>query len=163
MSKPKPTEIIRHELVLGRVEREMLETVVAGRVFQNIATPTFDIMKDVSGMTVLAGILEATGIIDITGWVAENTWADEIYRATLDGAYASVDAVIAALEGAAAAVNAGIEAGTEAAAALGETIEEGQEFVEDIVTIDWPAKVWFSFKVMTQEGLRKAEEAVPFL
>lgn len=65
MPKPKPDEIIRHEIVLGRTEREMMETVIAGITFNRVATPTVALLSDVSALSALILILEATGVIDL--------------------------------------------------------------------------------------------------
>ena len=65
MPKPKPDEIIRHEIVLGRTEREMMETVIAGITFNRVATPAVALLSDVSALSALILILEATGVIDL--------------------------------------------------------------------------------------------------
>lgn len=65
MPKPKPDEVIRHEIVLGRTEREMMETVIAGITFNRVATPTVALLSDVSALSAIILILEATGIIDL--------------------------------------------------------------------------------------------------
>jgi len=63
--KPKPDEIIRHEIVLGRTEREMMETVIAGITFNRVATPAVALLSDVSALSTIILILEATGVIDL--------------------------------------------------------------------------------------------------
>lgn len=65
MPKPKPDEVVRHEIVLGRTEREMFETIVAGITFNRVATPTVALLSDVSALSALILILEATGVIDL--------------------------------------------------------------------------------------------------
>lgn len=65
MPKPKPTSIIRHEIVLGRTERAMLDPIIASLAFKNISTPLFNIFQDVSGMVVLVWIFEKVTGIDI--------------------------------------------------------------------------------------------------
>ena len=65
MPKPKPTSIIRHEIILGRVEKDMMETVIAAWSFNRVATPLFDIFKDVSGMAVLILVFEKVTGIDV--------------------------------------------------------------------------------------------------
>jgi len=65
MPKPKPTSIIRHEIVLGRTERAMLDPIIASMAFKNISTPLFNIFQDVSGMVVLVWVFEKVTGIDI--------------------------------------------------------------------------------------------------
>lgn len=65
MPKPRPHQIIRHEIVMGRTEREMLETVIAGVTFNKVATPTVALLSDVSALSAIILILEATGVIDL--------------------------------------------------------------------------------------------------
>ena len=65
MPKPKPDEIVRHEIVLGRTEREMMETVIAGITFNRVATPTVALLSDASALAAIVLILEATGVIDL--------------------------------------------------------------------------------------------------
>tara|TARA_Y100001963_G_scaffold159867_1_gene265826 strand:- start:1552 stop:1932 length:381 start_codon:yes stop_codon:yes gene_type:complete len=53
MAKPKPTHVIRHEFVLGKVEREMAEHVALTKSINNILTPIATVVAG-SGM-LLAG------------------------------------------------------------------------------------------------------------
>ena len=39
MPKPKPNQIIRHEIVLGRSEKEMIDTLVMGQTIRNMVIP----------------------------------------------------------------------------------------------------------------------------
>lgn len=39
MAKPKPTHVIRHEIVLGKVEREMAEALVMTQSLKNVVQP----------------------------------------------------------------------------------------------------------------------------
>jgi hypothetical protein len=57
LPKPKPTEIIRHEIVLGRAEKEMIGGAIAAYQFNRVAEPSVDLMKDVTGMLSFAAIL----------------------------------------------------------------------------------------------------------
>jgi len=62
MPKPKPDKVIRHEIVLGRSERDMLEGWFGSMQFNNIATPAVNLMNDVTGMITFLSILAAVGI-----------------------------------------------------------------------------------------------------
>ena len=81
MPKPKPDNIIRHEVVLGRTEREMLDTLVTANAANKVMTPLVALMSDTSGMLVLLTILEVFGVIDLI--------PDEIRQALESGIYAT--------------------------------------------------------------------------
>ncbi len=61
MPKPKPDQVIRYELVLGRSEREMLREATTAYEVNKIATPIVNLMNDVTGMTVLLSLIAAVG------------------------------------------------------------------------------------------------------
>ena len=65
MPKPKPDRVVRHEIILGRTEREMLDTVITANAANRIMTPLVALMSDASAMLVLLSILEVFGITDI--------------------------------------------------------------------------------------------------
>ena len=104
MPKVKPDEVIRHEIVLGRTEREMFETIVAGITFNRIATPTVALLSDVSALSAIILILEATGVIDLDRGIF-----GEILDKLSAGGYATYQELQDAAEEALAAYEAGIE------------------------------------------------------
>jgi len=53
--KPKPDEIVRHEIVLGRAERELLTQISGAYTFNRISTP------------IVAGLSDASFVIVVTG------------------------------------------------------------------------------------------------
>tara|TARA_Y100000401_G_scaffold112791_1_gene112656 strand:- start:434 stop:814 length:381 start_codon:yes stop_codon:yes gene_type:complete len=57
MPRAKSDRIVTHRVELGVKEREIADSVVAAFAFNRVASPVFDLMKDVSGMIVLGGIL----------------------------------------------------------------------------------------------------------
>lgn len=63
MPKPKPTEVIRHEVVLGRSERDLLEGALMAYGFNRVATPIVSGLSDISFVVTVAGILAALGIL----------------------------------------------------------------------------------------------------
>ena len=63
MPKPKPTEVIRHEVVLGRSERDLLEGALMAYGFNRVATPIVAGLSDISFVVTVAGILAALGIL----------------------------------------------------------------------------------------------------
>jgi len=62
MPKPKPDKVIRHEIVLGRSEKNMLDGWIGSMQFNNIATPAVNLMNDVTGMITFLSIIAAIGI-----------------------------------------------------------------------------------------------------
>lgn len=104
MPKVKPDEVIRHEIVLGRTEREMFETIVAGITFNRIATPTVALLSDVSALSAIILILEATGVIDLDRGIF-----GEVLDKLSAGGYATYQELQDAAEEALAAYEAGIE------------------------------------------------------
>jgi len=54
--------VVEHRITFGSKERDMIESAIASYQFNRVATPTVDLMKDVSGMTVFASILIAFGV-----------------------------------------------------------------------------------------------------
>ena len=65
MPKPKPDNIIRHELVLGRSERELLDTLVtANAATKVIVQPLVSLLSDPQALLALFAILEGLGITD---------------------------------------------------------------------------------------------------
>ena len=90
MPKPKPTSIIRHEIVLGRTERAMLDPIIASLSFKNMAEPIVEILKDATALFALAGILEAAGVIDYI--------PNDLKQEIIDGVYETVDEAMEAIE-----------------------------------------------------------------
>ena len=65
MPKPKPDNVIRHEIVLGRSERDMVEGWFSSMTFRNNPTPAVNLMNDVTGtitFLTLVGTLGLTGV-----------------------------------------------------------------------------------------------------
>ena len=90
MPKPKPHNIIRHEIVLGRTERAMLDPIIASLSFKNMAEPIVEILKDATALFALAGILEAAGVIDYI--------PNDLKQEIIDGVYETVDEAMEAIE-----------------------------------------------------------------
>jgi len=63
MPKPKPDQVIRHELVLGSVERKLLDEATTAYQVNKIATPIVNLMNDVTGMIVLLSLLASVGAL----------------------------------------------------------------------------------------------------
>ena len=65
MPKVKPVNVVRHELVVGRSERELLDTAVTAIAANRVLTPLVALLSDVSALTAIFILLEATGLIDL--------------------------------------------------------------------------------------------------
>jgi len=65
MPKPKPDKVIRHEIVLGRSERDMLEGWFSSMTFNNVATPAVNLMNDVTGMITFMSLLATLGFTGV--------------------------------------------------------------------------------------------------
>jgi len=57
MPKPKPDQVIRHEIVFGRSERELIEGALVAYQVNRIATPTVALLSDVSAMSIVLSAL----------------------------------------------------------------------------------------------------------
>ena len=91
MPKPKPDQVVRHEFVLGKVEREQFDTLITGLTVRNVSQPFVAILSDPVALLAVAGILEATGVINLTGLAKKlgGQGADWI-AAVLAGAYVTL-------------------------------------------------------------------------
>ena len=65
MPKPKPTQVIRHEIILGRKEKEMVDSALSAYAFNRVSTPVIDLLNDVTGLTAFFSILAAAGFTGI--------------------------------------------------------------------------------------------------
>ena len=55
MPKPKPDQVIRHEIVLGRSERELISDGLLAYQVNRISTPLVALLSDVSAMCLIFG------------------------------------------------------------------------------------------------------------
>ena len=55
MPKVKPDQVIRHEIVLGRSERELISDGIAAYQFNRITTPLVALFSDASAMGLILG------------------------------------------------------------------------------------------------------------
>mgnify|MGYP003628209180 CR=1 FL=1 len=53
--KPKPDQVIRHEIVLGRSERELVSDSILAYQFNKISTPMVALFSDASAMALILG------------------------------------------------------------------------------------------------------------
>jgi len=77
--KPKPDQVIRHEIVFGRSERELIEGALVAYQVNKIATPAVALVSDVSAMGFVFGIIG--GVLGIKYVIAPGlTDVGEIYQ-----------------------------------------------------------------------------------
>jgi len=57
MPKPKPDQVIRHEIVLGRSERELISDGLLAYQVNKISTPLVALLSDASAMGLLFGAI----------------------------------------------------------------------------------------------------------
>jgi len=55
MPKPKPDQVVRHEIVLGRSERELISDGIVAYQFNRITTPLVALFSDASAMGLILG------------------------------------------------------------------------------------------------------------
>jgi len=94
----KPDEVIVHRIELGVYERERLDLMVAGNVFNKVSNPIVNLLSDVSGLAALVGILEAVGVLNIRKYIKANTPLDEWANSVIGGLFAGFDEAMAALD-----------------------------------------------------------------
>jgi len=56
MPKVKPDNVIRHEMVLGRSERELLDTLTTAYTVNRVVTPITGLLSSTPGLLLVAGL-----------------------------------------------------------------------------------------------------------
>ncbi len=56
MPKVKPDNVIRHEMVLGRSERELLDTLTTAYTVNRVVTPITSLLSSTAGVLLIAGL-----------------------------------------------------------------------------------------------------------
>jgi len=74
LPKPKPDQVIRHEIVLSRPLQDTVDGFVGSQQFKNFAEPTVRLLNDVTGFATFLGIVSALGI---TGVIFEYVYGEE--------------------------------------------------------------------------------------
>ena len=59
MPKPKPDNIVRHEIVLGRSERDLLDTATTAYTANRIISPLTELLSSNAGLLLVSGVLLA--------------------------------------------------------------------------------------------------------
>ena len=143
MPKPKPTQVIRFEVVLGRREFELMETLSAAMSINKVSQPIVEILKDNSALLAVAGILEAAGFIDII--------PAHVIQAISAGAYGTLESVLAAIEISLQAADDVIDAAIELTEDAGEIIAltaQKASRTEKALSKAWGTALWLSYAVV---------------
>lgn len=94
MPKPKPDEVIRHEIVLGRSERELLDTLVtANAATKVVIQPLVSMLSKPEALLALFAILEGLGITDFIPPNVLTLLKDGAYESFEDFEEAAVNAL----------------------------------------------------------------------
>jgi len=65
MPKPKPTQVIRHEIVLGRKEKEMVDAAMSAYSFNRVSTPVVQLLNDPFGLAAFLTIVASLGLTGV--------------------------------------------------------------------------------------------------
>jgi len=65
MPKPKPDQVIRHEIVLSRPLQDTVDGLTATTQFKNVADPVVALLNDVTGFATFLGLLASLGLTGI--------------------------------------------------------------------------------------------------
>lgn len=92
MPKPKPTQVIRHEIIFGRAERDLLEPALFSYTARNASRAWFNLTSDMTTVVVTVILYEYltgkdTGILALIGDTTGTVWGWMVdgwnaYRAT---------------------------------------------------------------------------------
>jgi hypothetical protein len=131
MPKPKPDNIVRHEIVLGRAERELLDTATTAYTANRVLSPFATLLSSTAGLLLVAGL----GLAYLERYLPEN-WPDmtdnqltdwfETENLVVGGAFASAGGLLGALFGGPFGAAAGAGAGGIYGGIVQEQAEEAQ-------------------------------------
>jgi len=146
MPKPKPDNIIRHEIVLGRAERELLDTATTAYTANRVLTPITDVLTSPSGLLTVAAVIGL--FLDKTldpNWreITENMTPNQVndWLETQNLVGAGIFSFIGFLIGVPFGGVGGI-AGAAAGAAAGSAVVEAGEAVAEKATISGLLNLW---------------------
>jgi hypothetical protein len=131
MPKPKPDNIVRHELVLGRAERELLDTATTAYTANRVLSPFATLLSSTAGLLLLSGL----ALSYLERYLPEN-WADRTEEQMFDwfetenlvvgGIGATAGGLFGALFGGLPGAAVGTAAGGIFGGIVQETAEEAQ-------------------------------------
>jgi len=66
MPRPKPDQIIRHQIVFGETDRKILEGYKDAYLLSNMSSNFVKLINDVTGTATLLALIAATGVLGVT-------------------------------------------------------------------------------------------------
>lgn len=66
MPRPKPDQIIRHQIVFGEADRKILEGYKDAYVLSNMSANFVKLINDVTGTATLLALIAASGVLGVT-------------------------------------------------------------------------------------------------
>lgn len=66
MPRPKPDQIIRHQIVFGEADRKLLEGFKDSYLLSNMSGNFVKLINDVTGTATLLALIAATGVLGVT-------------------------------------------------------------------------------------------------
>lgn len=63
MPRPKPDQIVRHQIVFGEADRKILDRAIDSYTFSNFTKNAVTLMNDVTGMVTFLTLIGATGLL----------------------------------------------------------------------------------------------------
>jgi hypothetical protein len=131
MPKPKPDNIVRHEIVLGRAERELLDTATTAYTANRVLSPFATLLSSTAGLLLVAGL----GLAYLEKYLPEN-WKDmtdnqltdwfETENLVVGGIGATAGGLLGALFGGLPGAAVGVGAGGIFGGIVQEQAEEAQ-------------------------------------
>jgi len=131
MPKPKPDNIVRHELVLGRAERELLDTATTAYTANRVLSPFATLLSSSAGLLLVAGL----GLAYLERYLPEN-WKEmtdsqltdwfETENLVVGGVGATAGGLLGALVGGPFGAALGAAGGGIYGGVVQETAEEAQ-------------------------------------
>lgn len=131
MPKPKPDNIVRHEIVLGRAERELLDTATTAYTANRVISPITSLLSSTPGLLLVGGL--ALAYLEKflpEGWreMTDQGLADwfETENVLVGGAFATGGGLLGALIGGLPGAGIGTVAGGIFGSGVQEAAEEAQ-------------------------------------
>lgn len=66
MPRPKPDQIIRHQIVLGEADRKIVQSAVDSYTVSQLSRNFVNLINDVTGTATLLALIAATGVLGVT-------------------------------------------------------------------------------------------------
>lgn len=137
MPKPKPDQVIRHEIVLGKADRELLKNVQEAYVFNKVSTPIVAALSDVSFVATVSLFL-GLGLDRLIGSTGiDPDWKEIVKDLTPDQIedWLETQNLVGGVVGGIIGAFFGGPIGAAAGAGVGVAAVEGAEYVDEELRI----------------------------